>query len=219
MTLSFGADNKPGRGYRIMFYDPNTQKFAEVAAVEPKDRSANSFVMHLAAVDLGSGPILLYWTDVDAKNKRAVVRGRLVTSVGEYSKDFPLSRKLAGGDAAHPPTLSVARYFPLGTAFYWYGDYRTSGGYAESTSVYDYFPMWIEPDNTLRYTRVVASETLVASPTSGPRFRKWIPKWHPRIPPVEAARLKPREAEMSDEDEGNRGDVGLVKPPPRSRGR
>jgi hypothetical protein len=201
--LVLGSDGKLGRGYRVMAFDFDTKKFAELASIEPKDRSTNSFVMHLAAIDPGSGPILLYWTDVDAKNNRALVRGRLVTSVSEYSDDFPLSRELITSDPAQKPTISAARYFPLGTNSYWYGDYRSASGYAENAGGYDYFPMWIEPDNSVRFTRVVAKRQLEAKSTTGRIFRKWIPKWHPRVPPVEAARFQSREAEMMDEDEGD----------------
>ena len=197
-----GADNKLVRGFRVTFYDATSKQFAEIAPIEPVNRTTNSFIMHLGAVDPGSGPILLYWTDVDAENKRGVVRGRLIVSASEFTNDFPLSRHLVSVDPTQAPSVSTSRYFQLGTAYYWYGDYQTAFGYisgAASDSVH-YFPMWVEPDKTVRYIHVLANKVPQSTALAIP-IRKYIPKWHPSVPPVEAARLRLRKPEMVDRDQ------------------
>ena len=89
------------------------------------------------------------------------MRGRIITGSGKYSEDFAITE---GG------ILHLTNYFNLCSAQYWYGDYNSAGGYVEEVSlgratprlppsvekVFNYFPMWVEPDGTVRYVRVKA---------------------------------------------------------------
>jgi hypothetical protein len=55
----------------------------------------------------------------------------------------------------------------------WYGDYQTASGYftiaaragAPPITQYRFYPMWVEPDNTIRYTEV-AVDTDPSGPPS-----------------------------------------------------
>ena len=120
-----------------------------------KDTPADNVVFHLAVADPGTGPVLLYWTDLDSAAKTITVRGRLITGKGKFTDDFVISQ--SSGQPAS---------FALGGGDYWYGDYHTAGGYATkfsqtagqgkfsvttgTTTYYEYYPMWVEPINVVR---------------------------------------------------------------------
>jgi hypothetical protein len=66
--------------------------------------------------------------------------------------------------------MGVPASFGLGAPGYWFGDYQTAGGFVSAFAQsqgqgafkailqqgthYNYYPMWIEPDGTVRYTSV-----------------------------------------------------------------
>jgi hypothetical protein len=124
----------------------------------PQSKSANDVILHLVAVDSGNGPVLLYWTDLSIDNKNASVRGRLIFSNG-YSSDFSISQQ---GGKAYTWALTKG-------ASYWYGDYQTASAFTHITGdsiaqrqlVTNFFPVWVQPDNTIRYTNVSFSQPLI----------------------------------------------------------
>jgi hypothetical protein len=162
-------------GYRLFFFNVTSNTYAQADPILPTWRSINSFLVHLTAIDTGGGT-LLYWYDVNAKTKKATVRARLVFSEDLYSDDFDISS------------------FDMGTVPYFYGDYMTAGAFVSSGPAlgitrYDFFPMWTQPDFSLRFSRVTIWP--VFTPQAGPKLviRRRIPKWHPGPPPVELKHL------------------------------
>lgn len=153
-----GRGGQVSHGYRLFFFDQERRKYAEAEPILPAPPSADNFLMHLTAVDLDAGPVLLYWYDVDGKARTATIRGRLVTGPGAYSADFAVAR--AGGA---PRAFALDR--GQGGA-YWYGDYLTAGGHAQDRGPqgvdYHYHPMWVEPDRAIRHTRVTVRAPLAA---------------------------------------------------------
>lgn len=197
LTFPDTIDNK-GHGYRMFFFDQQANKYAEAAPVLPAVQNSDNFILHLVAIDFGQGPVLLYWYDIDGKNKTATLRGRLIRGNGQYSADFVIA-KTAG--TPHKFNLDQG---PQSNG-YWYGDYLTAGGFlrvttthgvpAVKTSRYTYYPMWVEPDRTIRYTQVeyaVASSLFPNLPWLAVAAQAWKPG-----PPVELSKIKlgPRELE------------------------
>jgi hypothetical protein len=149
-----------GFGYRVYFYNDESKKLVEGNAVLPAKQSADNVAFHLVAIDPGKGPVMLYWYDLNSAAKTITIRGRFVTGAGEYSNDFTISQS-AG--------TSVS--FNLSSPDYWFGDYQTAGGFVsefaptqgpgafkltlQKSTRYNFYPMWIEPDGTVRYTSVV----------------------------------------------------------------
>jgi hypothetical protein len=219
---TFQINGKPANGFRLFFFDRTKNQFAEADPVLPSTRNNDSFAMHLTAIDLGGGPILLYWYDMNVASKRGTVRGRLITGMGEFSDDFPIFKSSSrltvsaanGVSAAQGNRLILAGdYFDLGSNSYWYGDYKTAGGYISPTRVraqspgiqsvltvlpqkYNYFPMWIEPDKTVRYGQV-SVEVLPSRKSLHINYTA-IPKWRPAPPPVELIQRKITPAELRD---------------------
>jgi hypothetical protein len=147
-------------GYRVYFFDRARGQLCSPegpdAWILPATRSAGNIAFHLAVADPGTGPLLLYWTDMDSAAKTLTVRGRLITGRGEFTEDFTISRQ-AGADHS----------FALGGN--WYGDYHTAGAFMRRvgqaagqapfvvdsrTSRYEFYPMWVESDGIVHYTRV-----------------------------------------------------------------
>lgn len=141
--------------------------------------------MHLAAIDAGAGA-LLYWYDMNAKTKQATIRGRLVFSDSLSSDDFDISS------------------FDMGTAAYSYGDYMTAGafitGISFGTEKYEFFPIWTQPDFTLRFVRVTVWRVFGSQWGRVP-IKQLIPKWHPGPPPVEVTRSRRGSEVRLQEDE------------------
>ncbi len=151
-----------GFGYRVYFYNDGSKKLVEGNAVLPAKQSADNVAFHLTAVDPGKGPIMLYWYDLDSAAKTITIRGRFITGESECSNDFTISQ------SAGTPVS-----FNLGSPDYWFGDYQTAGGFVsesaqtqgqgvfklmlQKSTHYNFYPMWIEPDGTVRYGRVVYS--------------------------------------------------------------
>ncbi len=140
-------------GYEIYFYDPSTGQFGQANPVFPVVHAANHFLMHMVAIDPGSGPVLLYWDDVDGKAMTATMRGRFIYGNGSYSSDFAVATL----NAANTPYS-----FPMAHA--WYGDYHTAGGFASAESsrgggtsshqVADYFPVWVQSGGLALFSHV-----------------------------------------------------------------
>lgn len=132
-------------GYHLFFFDRVSRTFTEAIdrPILADDPGTDSFVFHLQAVDLGTGPVLLYWNDYDSSTQRITVRARLVTGEAQMSGDFAISR--ANGQA---------RSFDVSaTPDYWYGDYQTAGGYIVGTGPrkYIFHPVWVEPGQQVRF--------------------------------------------------------------------
>lgn len=148
-----------GHGYRVFFYDRAAQKLVETNPILPAKQTADNVAFHLVAVDPGKGPVLLYWNDLDSAAKTITIRGRIITGQGQYTNDFTISQ-----------SMGAAASFNLGAPGYWFGDYQTAGGFVsefapsqgqgalkailQQGTYYNFYPMWIEPDGTVRYTRV-----------------------------------------------------------------
>lgn len=206
-TNSIQSQGKNTNGYSLFFYDRTTNQYAEADPILPLNKDANSFTMHLTAVDLGTGPILLYWYDINWTTQRATIRGRLVTGPQKHSGDFQIYRATAvngiGGRG-----LRRSSSFALGSSKYWYGDYKTAGGYSVGTQMqrlgnltqrpqvsYNYFPLWVQPDNTVRYIRV----RVEPGPTRSvfkPLQTRVVGKWRPGPSPVELSERKFSAAEL-----------------------
>lgn len=161
-TLKSDGGATLGHGYRLFSFEPSTNRFTEGRVVAPAKSDPDNVVMHLAAVDAGSGPALLHWTDIDSASRTATIRGRLVGLSGPIAADFDIAREAGSSANWNLDQVSSA---------YWYGDYHTGSGFhvrqsdsgAASrapctgciTDSYKFYPMWVQPDGTVRYTEVV----------------------------------------------------------------
>jgi hypothetical protein len=199
-----------GHGYHLYFYDRTTGLFGddktETRYVLPAAKSANNFILHPVVIDYGVGPVLLYWTDVNTDAKTATVRGRFITGNGEYSPDFNIAQ--VGGqphyfDLKLPPQRLGSKCTPPSLR-YWFGDYQTAGGFAEPSSSpflpspYIYYPMWIEPDQTIRYTRVEYDPARGNDGNVTKIKLILIPMRKPAPTPVRLDRIRPSEREYRE---------------------
>jgi hypothetical protein len=214
VVLAFPDTFASGYGYRVFFYDRANKTLAEGTAITPAAGGASSIAFHLAAADSGTGPILLYWTDLNTATKKITVRGRLITGVGESSEDFTVSRA-SGADYSF--ALSSSK---------WFGDYHTASALVRKTGQvlgqgkfmidmrttrFDYYPMWVEPDNSVHYTRVeyaVESGLLTTIGPVKPKPVKLIPipqgRWKPQPSPVALSQIKTQTREMTSEPDVQR---------------
>jgi hypothetical protein len=156
------ANGKKTYGYQLYFYDRTTKQFFQAAPIFPTVHSPDNFLMHLAAIDPGvGGPVLLYWYDVNADTKKATVRGRLIFANNQFSPDI-----VVANDA--PNTAHIFNVIPQSN--YWFGDYKTAGGFGPQgispiiDQIYRYYPMWDEPDGTVRFSEVVVHKKVGVSP-------------------------------------------------------
>ena len=162
-----GKPETETRGYRLYAFDPTINVFvAELDPIIPKGPPDTSAIMHLTAIDpVEGGPILVYWYDLDGSANSAQIRGRVIT-----------------GPFANPYELDVARInsapapFNLTLPKYWFGDYKSAGGFRNpkaGTSTFDtpvftyhYYPMWVQPPQTpgaagtVNYTEVTVTQTV-----------------------------------------------------------
>jgi hypothetical protein len=172
LVLAETLEDNKGDGYRVFIYGGG-DSWTQLPPIAPMSAKKENFILHPTAIDPGKGPILLYWYDVNTVTKKAAIRGRLITRDNQYTADFPIST-----------TGAESRSFSV-TANDWYGDYHTAGGYQEHLSaghppVQDYFPVWIEPDSSVHFTRVqyreAATPGLAGSGTGRPQFIDVTPK-------------------------------------------
>lgn len=138
-----------GHGYRVRFYNRKDGTFSNdaAAAIVPKNAGAKNGIFHLTAVDSGQGPVLLYWLDLEGEARVATVRGRLILGNGQYSKDFAISKS---GEAVRSFALDP----PNAALPYWYDDFWTAGGYRRVAVTHTYYPLWVDPDQAVHFTRV-----------------------------------------------------------------
>lgn len=155
-------------GYRVFLFNPDTKKFSELPPVAPEIDGAGNYIMHLAAIDIGQGPVMLYWSEFDIASKTGKVRGRLILNGAEASADFVVSR-VNGQDST---------WALVPNKHYWYGDYQTAWGYEDvlpagsksAERTFHYFPMWIEANRTVgvaQLTIVVPAQNVTVGAFSG----------------------------------------------------
>lgn len=128
-------------GYRLFAVEDGVP--TELDPIVPTQADTDGFTMHLSAIDLGEGPVMLYWTDMNGKTKQGTVRGRVIIASSWRTDDFDVD--VVGGNR-HSWNLTEGQYG------YWFGDFRTAGGYRDRR--YHYYPMWVETDGTMRYAHV-----------------------------------------------------------------
>lgn len=135
-------------GFRLFFHDRASGTYTEAVDNPILPESKDGFILHLTAIDIGEGPVLLYWYDVNLAKKTATIRGRFVTGDLTFGgADFDISR--AGGKRRSFDLLVGDGGPP------WYGDYLTAWGYVKTPRLvaqgkpfpvtYFYYPMWVEP--------------------------------------------------------------------------
>jgi hypothetical protein len=148
LLLAFPAKIGSANGFKVYAYDPDlpeSERFTPLDDFDivPTGAPESSSVIHLTAVDPGSGgPVLLYWTDLTGGTVlKGRVHGRVI-----YNKDSsvevdditPVPFDLT------PPATGAKPYF--------YGDYRTAEVFETAgpsgTTVYRYYPMWVQPWTT-----------------------------------------------------------------------
>jgi hypothetical protein len=166
MLLAFptvmGSGANATNGYSLFFHNPTANgTYSELAAIAPITSSSANYVMNVTAIDLGRGPVLLYWTDVNTASHKARIRGRVIVSLGQYSSDFDIT-----GDA--DLTVNSNNYFPAAPLFF-YGDYHTASGYIQhpraavalralaSSEIYHFYPIWVDRSGGARYAQVTVS--------------------------------------------------------------
>ena len=146
-----------GKGYALYFHDRANKSFAGGDLIKPMVKGKFNFIMHVSSIDLGSGPVLLYWYDVNSGAKSITMRGRLITGTGTHSADFTIAR-----------TQGKPTSFDLALPKKWFGDYHQADGYIEEVPLpkgtavspvpgkyrYHFFPIWVQPDDTTRLAQV-----------------------------------------------------------------
>lgn len=160
--MVFTQEISGGRGFGYGMYSIVPEGFyTGMPQIAPALQNPASFILHPTAIDIGSGPILFYWYDVNGNNGKMQVRGRLVTGARDYTVDFSISGPF---DTPGSPM--------------WFGDYHTAGGFqrpprlkirrsggsrltrkgADAPRSYDYFPVWKQSDGNIHFARVSYTE-------------------------------------------------------------
>jgi hypothetical protein len=179
-------------GYRVFLFNPDTKNFSELAPVAPQTDGPGNYIMHLAAIDIGKGPVMLYWSEFDIATKTGKVRGRLILNATEASADFVVSR-LGGQDST---------WALVPNKHYWYGDYQTAWGFEEALPAgsksaertFQYFPMWIEANRTVG----IAQVTIVA-PAQNVAIGSFVGAGAPQITPIPTPNLPARIRKIAEE--------------------
>jgi hypothetical protein len=202
------SNGKKSYGYQLYFYDRIANQFSQATPIFPAVHSPDNALMHLAAIDPGTGPVLLYWYDINADTKKATVRGRLIFADKQYSDDIVVAT-----DAPNTTHVFDLITMPKGcpdgkggyVGGYWFGDYKTAGGFAPHgfsarDQVYRYYPMWDEPDGTVRFSEVVVHKVKERVGRLGADFKKLniVVAAKPKIgpPPVELHKRILTDAEL-----------------------
>jgi hypothetical protein len=140
--------------------------------VLPQD-PANGFVVHLSIIDLGVGPLLLYWVDLDTKTNKATVMGRfLFRALGSTaSQDLAKAEERGRSD-----DFAISDPFDPCPRTTWYGDYHMAFGYKavlastpanKNRDLYYYYPAWIDaPNGAVRFRRI-GFDTSDTAPMTG----------------------------------------------------
>jgi hypothetical protein len=158
-----GSGANSTNGYSVFFHDPlDSGSFSEIPAIQPLTSSPSNYVMNVTAIDIGQGPVLLYWADVNTTSHKARMRGRIIVHLGQYSSDFDIT-----GDV--DLTLPANFYFPAKPQFF-YGDYHTASGYKQQVhsrskpgalvDVYHFLPLWVDRAGGARFAEIVVSDAL-----------------------------------------------------------
>jgi hypothetical protein len=157
-----GSGASAANGYSVFFHDPkDSGTFSEMPAITPLTSTPTSYVMNVTAIDLGRGPVLLYWMDVNTASHKGRMRGRIIVSMGQYSSDFDISK-----DADF--TVNANNYFPSSPLFF-YGDYHTASGYIQqaraaivvgsaTSDIYHFYPIWVDRTGGARYAALTVTE-------------------------------------------------------------
>ena len=193
---------KLGHGYRLFTYVPSSglpasSRFREWRVVAPGPSDEDNIAMHLAAIDPGGGgPALVYWTDIDLASRTATIRGRLVGAGGPIGADFDIAREAGARASWSLDAVSDP---------YWYGDYRTGSGFSlpgSGSGTYKYYPIWVQPEGTVRFAEVFFERKALPPEPPGPR--------PPRPPPEESAVGEADADEAGPEPAAAAGPVELV---------
>jgi hypothetical protein len=166
VLLAFPAvitEGKAGKvranGYSVFFYDPQESgTYSEMKAISPLTETPENYVMDVTAIDIGSGPVLLYWMDVNTASHKVRMRGRIIVSLGHYSSDFDITDEATLTEKANGHVKgSDTEYF--------YGDYHTASGYVQERgpalarkNIYHFYPLWVDRNNGASYAVVTVSE-------------------------------------------------------------
>ncbi len=196
-------DGKESKAYRLYLYDRVSNRYAESAPVLPSKHGPNDMVMHLTAIEPGgTGPILLYWYDLDGDAGTATIRGRLVFGNELVSQDFVVAKDtLLPAPQPGPPPKIVTHSFQYAAASgkYWYGDYHSAGAYAAGTDTWHYYPIWIQPDKTVRFAHVTATIRAAAAPGFSTVETAPAPVWKSAAAQLDLAKQEPMEIEVEEE--------------------
>jgi hypothetical protein len=171
--------NNGGYGYGLYLVDA-AGNYSPLQKIAPMEANGKGVIFHLAAIDLGIGPVLIYWYDINAANRKMQVRGRLITADYSYTSDFPVSLVFEAPAAAPSP---------------WFGDYHMAGGFARGlrqaapvgqrrfastvSPTFEYYPVWKQPDGYIHFGRITYTKPS-KSLEFGHRPLKPVPK--PSIP-------------------------------------
>lgn len=209
---------KSASGYQIFLYNARNNSISELSPIAPTNPGRGGLILHVVAVDVGEGPILLYWTDVDADTKRATIRGRFILGADQasHSSDFVISRDKNQSREIDLTTTQGPR---------WYGDYQMAGGYGSNKKVgslsireVHYFPVWIEPQDAPRFTEVVYQMGFperVSAPAAGvvPSYRVLpIGPWKPLPASVDRASLPQNFTDELQRDYGRSSRLRIKAP-------
>ncbi|MBV9216334.1 MAG: hypothetical protein JO053_09170 [Acidobacteria bacterium] len=197
-----GSGSNATNGYSLFFHDPSASgKYSELTTITPLSKSPSSYVMNITAIDLGTGPVLLYWLDVNASTHVGRVRGRVILDLGTYSPDFDITGDIdltKGG---------VGRF---------YGDYHTAGGYVSrrgsplllGKEYYYFYPIWDDGTDGTHYAQVRVSVGLNPSEGLSAKSLNVIKapagSWKPTPPPVDLITFKGKLPRMRDRGDEKR---------------
>lgn len=177
-----------GFGYGLYFYSYPGGLVLPLPPIAPKNPGKDNFILHLAGIDFGEGPILLYWYDVNAAAMTMQVRGRILTSDHSQTADF-----------------NISTLFSTPGSSSWFGDYITAGGFhrrrpAAVTTLqstgdrlnrsggvsekYEFLPVWKQPGGHAYFANVTYTTPPAGSNLGHFRFDA-ITKTRPAIGPVD----------------------------------
>lgn len=150
-------------GCSMYFYDQTHDQFQGADPILPQGNSVNDCIFHPTIIDTKTGPLLLYWYDMNSKTLKAKIRGRIITGVNDYSPDFDISTQNNIGYSFDLKTLKPnGKVDNRVDTLNWYGDYHTADGFIDQdtqnsnkdSATAHFFPRWVQPDYTFRYTEI-----------------------------------------------------------------
>jgi hypothetical protein len=170
-------------GYQLYVFDPTLKTYAAAAPVQSSWHTDQSLVMHLDAIEVGGGPVLLTWYDIDQGAAKVTLRGRFVFSATETSPDFAVAT-----DSATTPHV-----FALQPEDTWFGDYKTAGAYRtplgaapKDLDTWHYYPMWDEQDGRMHFSHVEVARGVAVARSGWAQIHPiGVAQPRPGPPPVE----------------------------------